>query len=240
MNYALIITLATGLFFLIGILLYKYSKRKKELSIFGTSCAFVIILGLIIFDLLPEVLQYKSFISLIFILIGLFILKIIDLFIPHHEHKHKDNDYLTKEHHYHLEHIGIVTLIALIMHNYIEGIALYSVAIGDVKSGFLFALGVGFHNLPLGIEIGSIIKNKNSIWLIIILIFSSFLGGLTALMFNDIPAILTNIILSLTLGMILHLLIFELLNELINNRHKKETIYGIIIGIIVLVIINIL
>ncbi len=238
MNYPLLITLSTGFFFLLGILIYKYSNKQKELTIFGSSCAFMVIIGLILFDLLPEIIEFNSFISVIFILLGLFILKILDLFIPHHEHHHKDNDYLTKEHEEYLEHIGLVTLIALIFHNFIEGIALYSVASTSLKNGLIFALGIGFHNLPLGIEIGSIIKNKKNIRLIIILVLSSFMGGITALLFGNIPDVVTNIILSVTLGMIIHILFFELFKEVIDNRKKKETLYGIIIGVIILIIVG--
>ncbi len=240
MNWGLLFTFLIGLFFILGLLVFHISKDKKKMTIFASSCAFVVVLGLIIFDLLPEVIETSNWWSIIFILLGLFLLKIIDIFVPHHHHHHKDIHDNVKEHDEHLNHIGIITVIALIFHNFIEGIGLYSVTLTDVKSGLLLGLGIGLHNLPLGIQIGSLEQDKKNNWLIGVLVLSSFIGGLVALSFGNIPEIVNNLILSLTLGMILHILIFELLGELINNAKKKEATYGIIIGIVVLIIINIL
>lgn len=238
MFYSLLFTFLIGVFFLLGMIIFKYSNHKKNLTILATACAFIVILGLICFDLIPEVIEYHSWYSLIFIIIGIFILKIIDIFVPHHNHKHHDNDEATISHKRHLNHIGTITIIALILHNFIEGIGLYSIAQNNLKNGLMLVLGIGFHNLPLGIEIGSLNQDKLNIWLNILLVLSSFLGGVTSLMVGNLPDIMTNIIISLTIGMIIHILIFELLGELVNNREKKESIYGIIIGIIILIVIN--
>lgn len=240
MLWGLIFTFIIGLFFLMGILIYKFSSNKISMTIFASSCAFIVILGLILFDLVPELLASKNWYSIIFVLIGLFFLKIIDIFIPHHHHHHQDSDYETKKHREHLQHIGIITIIALIFHNFIEGIGLYSVTINNLKSGLMMLLGIGFHNVPLGIQIGAFNQEKRNITLTSGLVLSSFLGALVALMFGNIPEVMENIILALTLGMIFHILIFELLGELINNRGKKETNYGIIVGVIILIIINLL
>ena len=50
---ALLLTLISGLFFLIGIIVYKFIKHKKELTIGAMGCAFVVIIGLIALDLIP-------------------------------------------------------------------------------------------------------------------------------------------------------------------------------------------
>lgn len=238
MIWGLIFTLLAGLFFLLGIFLYKISSNKKSLSIMASSCAFIVILGLILFDLLPEIIAFHNWWTILFVLIGLGLVKIIDLFVPHHHHHHKDTDYETKDHKAHLNHISIITIIALILHNFIEGIGLYSITLTNLKSGLIFLLGVGFHNLPLGMQIGALNENKKNIGLTILLVLSSLLGALIVILFGNMPELLEIFIMAITLGMILHILIFELLGELINNRHKKETNYGIIIGIILLIIIN--
>ncbi len=236
----LIFTLISGLFFLIGIFLYQFSKHKKALTIMATSCAFVVILGLIIFDLAPEIIELKKWWTLIFIVIGLLFLKLFDLILPHHEHHHHDNDYESKDHVLHLSHIGLITIIALVLHNIFEGFGLYSLSETDVKAGFLMCIGIGFHNLPLGLQMGSSFNHKKNLFYLIILILSTFFGGLFAMLFGTIPDVLASIILCLVMGMILHLLLFELLREIINNRQQKETMYGIIIGTIILIIINLL
>ena len=139
-----------------------------------------------------------------------------------------------------MEHISTVTITALLLHNMIEGMALYGVASNNIKSGLLMLFGIGLHNLPFGFQIGSFGKNKENRGLICLLVLSGFIGGLLFSIFGSFNYLVEAIILSLTIGMLLHILIFELLKEIIQEIHKKETIYGIIIGIIILIIINLI
>lgn len=240
MNWGLLFTFISGLFFLLGIIIYQVFPKKKSLAIFASSNAFVVILGLVFLDLIPELASDGSWWNILLVVVGLFILQIIDLFIPDHKHNHHDNDYESKKHLKHLEHISVITIVALIFHNIIEGIGLYSITLNSIKSGILMCLGIGFHNLPLGIQIGSLNPDKKSKILFFILVLSSLFGGILALLFGSIPDVVINVILALTLGMILHILVFELLGEVINNREKKENLYGIIAGIVILILINVL
>ncbi|MEG0977104.1 MAG: ZIP family metal transporter [Bacilli bacterium] len=240
MKYGLLLTLVAGLFFLIGIFMYKKSKHRVTLSIITSACAFVVILGLIIFDLLPELIELKKWWVFLFVFLGLGLLFVLDLFIPDHEHNHKDNDYETEEHEKHLSHIGLITIIALMLHNMVEGAALYSVTTNSLKSGILMCLGIGLHNIPLGFQIANYSVTKKNKILLFFLVISALLGGLIVLLFGTVNEIVFGIITAITLGMILHILLFELLKEVYNNRKRKENYYGIIIGIIVLILINII
>lgn len=237
---ALLLTFFSGLFFLVGIIIYNLVKNKTNLTRLSISCASIVIIGLILFDLLPELLELKKWWLIFFVLIGLFILIIIDKLIPHHEHDHHENDENKKEHIEHIQHVSTITIIALLLHNIIEGMALYSVTSTDAKSGILMLLGIGLHNLPFGFQIANYKKDSKSRFLLLMLILSGFIGGLIFLLFGNINTILEGIIISLTLGMLLHILLFELLKEVLEEINKKETIYGIILGIIILIVINII
>lgn len=237
---ALLLTFFSGLFFLVGIIIYNLVKNKTNLTRLSISCASIVIIGLILFDLLPELLELKKWWLIFFVLIGLFILIIIDKLIPHHEHDHHENDENKKEHIEHIQHVSTITIIALLLHNIIEGMALYSVTSTDTKSGILMLLGIGLHNLPFGFQIANYKKDSKSRFLLLMLILSGFIGGLIFLLFGNINTILEGIIISLTLGMLLHILLFELLKEVLEEINKKETIYGIILGIIILIVINII
>lgn len=237
---ALILTLICGLAFLVGIVLYKYIKNKNSLNLISIACACIVILGLILFDILPELMEIGKWWLVIFVLFGLFLLIILDLFIPHHVHHHYDNDEETKDHKEHIVHIGTVTIIALLLHNMVEGMALYSVAINDFKSGILMCLGVSLHNLPFGFQIASFTNTKRNKYLLLLLILSSVIGGLIIYLFGSISDLILGIIMAITLGMILHIFLFELLKETVSNIKKKETIYGIIIGILILIVISLI
>ena len=236
----LILTLVSGLFFLIGIIIYKIVKHKKELTIISMSCAMIIIIGLIVIDLIPHLIEMNNFLLVIFVVIGLLFILFIDKFIPHHHHDHHENDEHTKSHQHHLEHIGIITILALLLHNFVEGMALYSVTMENLKSGILMCIGIGLHNLPFGFQIATYDEKTSNKALIVLLVFSGLLGGLTIYLFGNISHLVEGIIIAITLGMIIHILFFELCKEVWDNINKKETIYGIIIGILLLLVINLI
>lgn len=246
---ALFLTLLAGLFFVFGFVIAAFSKNKKKLSLFAVSLAFVVMLNLIVFDLIPEVIEIFNltkfsvniFIVAVLVLVGFFTLKILDLFIPDHHHEHHEHEINTKEHNSHVYHIGIVTLISLLLHNIIEGIAIYGLTIKAIESGLLMCIGVALHNIPLGIEIAiaiDFLENKklsNKI-LLASLALSSLFGGIIVALFGGISEIILGVITSVTLGMLIYIAIFELLHEILTNRKHKEIYYGIITGVIIIII----
>jgi len=234
----IIFTLIVGLFFLVGIVLLKNSKNKNILSLITISMAFVVMLGVIFLDLIPEVIEHKNIFLIIPFVIGFSLLIILDLLIPHHHHEHSDKHCDKSDHEKHLNHIGIVTIIALIIHNIIEGISLYSVTVNDLKSGLLMMIGILLHNIPLGFQIGNTIQlNKNKL-LVSLLCLSSCLGAIIMILFGGLSESVISLLISLTLGMLLYILIFELFNEVRKNFDKKETLLGMVLGIILLLITN--
>lgn len=233
---ALLLTFLSGLFYLVGIIIYKFVKHKNELTIAAIACAFVVIIGLILFDLAPELIELDNVWLFVFVILGFVLLFLIDKLIPHHYHKHHAHDDDTKEHKDRLEHVSTITILALSMHNLIEGMALYSISLESIRSGILMLIGVGLHNLPFGFQIAGT-KNK---LLVFLLVISAFLGGLVVFFFGNIDEFLQGVVLAISMGMLLHILIFELFKEILENIRQKATIYGIIIGVILLIIINLI
>lgn len=233
---ALLLTFLSGLFYLVGIIIYKFVKHKNELTVAAISCAAVVIIGLIVFDLAPELIEQDNAWLFVFVILGFVLLFLIDKLIPHHHHKHHDHDEATKEHKDRLEHVSTITILALSMHNLIEGMALYSISLESIRSGILMLIGVGLHNLPFGFQIAGT-KNK---LLVFLLVISAFLGGLVVFFFGNIDEFLQGVVMALSMGMLLHILLFELFKEIRENIRQKATIYGIIIGVILLIIINLI
>lgn len=233
---ALLLTFLSGLFYLVGIIIYKFVKHKNELTVAAISCAAVVIIGLIVFDLAPELIEQDNAWLFVFVILGFVLLFLIDKLIPHHHHKHHDHDEATKEHKDRLEHVSTITILALSMHNLIEGMALYSISLESIRSGTLMLIGVGLHNLPFGFQIAGT-KNK---LLVFLLVISAFLGGLIVFFFGNIDEFLQGVVLAISMGMLFHILLFELFKEIRENIRQKATIYGIIIGVILLIIINLI
>lgn len=241
---SLLLTLVTGILFLVGGIISLKVKNKDKLNYFIVALAFVIIIDLLIVDLAPEVLELFEDLNLInriinisiFVILGIVILKILDLFIPDHHHEHHDKNDNKIEHASHIKHIGLLTLISLVLHNILEGFALYGIATTNFKVGLLICVSVALHNIPLGTHIfNSLDIKKNKLWLTL-LTLSSFIGGILCLLIGPISNYILGVITSITIGMLIYIALFELLEELIHNIKRKETKIGLVTGIIILII----
>lgn len=244
---ALILTLGVGLFIILGALIAFIANNNEKFIHFSISLAFGVMLSLIALELFPESFHlmthhfddFTSYILIIiFILIGFGLLKLLDLFIPDHEHGHNK-----KEHNENLFHIGLVSSIALIMHNIIEGMAIYTSCLSDLNMGLLMCIGVGLHNIPLGMVIASTFyKSNNSILKTLISSFliavSTFFGGfiIYILSGNIIDSLALGIMLSITLGMLLYIVFLELLPKIKEDKNKTISILGTILGVVILIV----
>ncbi len=229
---AIIITLLSGLSFLIGYLITKFIKNDKKLIIFSVGFSFTIIIGLVFFDLLPECLELvkPKWAILGFAISGLLILKILDVFVPDHNH--------SSEHNHHMEHIGLISAIALMLHNVIEGTAIYSTALTDTKMGLMMSLAVAFHNIPLGIQVSSLIKNKKEKFILFLsLVLSSIIGAILINIFKiTLDDGILGILISITLGMLVYISMFELLCEVKEHIKNKVLWIGMVLGVALITI----
>lgn len=243
----LIITFLLGLFILVGAILAIVMGNTNKIIEYSLGLALGVIITLIITDLIPEIIENieisKIYIAVISIIAGYLLLRLLDRFVPDHENDHS-HKHSKKESQDNLIHIGIITSIALIIHNIIEGMAVYSTSITANTSLVIgMTLGVGFHNLPLGMVITSSIyqtnksKRKTIISLLAVSI-STFIGGLIVFLFHidNTEGIISGILLSLTLGMLVYIAIDELIPRIKIMKEKKVAIYGIITGVIILLI----
>lgn len=240
---ALLTTLLLGIFILIGSLIALVVNKKQKIVDFVVGLAFGIIVMLIITDLLPEIIETLSlkyiYIFLIFTTVGFIILKILDNFIPDHEDKRMTKEDLNNN----LVHIGIITSIALILHNIIEGMAIYSTIITETELGLMLTLGVGLHNIPLGMVISSTFYQSNqniskTVLTIILVSISTFIGGLIMffLELTTITDLILGILLSLTFGMLLFISFDELLPRIKTSKNKKTSYIGLLLGVIIIMI----
>jgi len=229
----LLITLLFGLPILLGTIVILFCKSSKKLTELSISMAFGVLLFLIFLELIPETLEKLDYLNLLFFgLTGVLLLKGLDHFIPEHYHS-KDK--------HHISHIGFMSALALLLHNLIEGLALYTTLNTNITMGILIGIGVGLHNIPMGMIIGSTLKEANYSSMKIIVIsllvsLSTFLGGLLAYFFqNIITDYVLGIFLAITLGMLVYIVFFELLEHM-HHQKKENNILGIMIGAFLFVI----
>lgn len=249
---ALILTFMVGLFIFIGYICGIKFKNNNKLTDFSISMAFGVIISLIILELIPETFEILNeqvgtvrtiFLSLILSLIGIVLLKILDLFIPHHEHEihhsHKHNT--EKCHNEHLSHIAIISMIGIVFHNIIEGASLYLVSKNNLTSGLLLCIGIGLHNIPMGLVISRTLinsnySNKKKFNINMILTLSTFIGGLIMFIFGGVSELIEGLLLGVTSGMLIYISLFELLHQIYHMKDKIISKIGISVGVILLII----
>lgn len=236
---ALFITFLLGFFIIIGVIIAFFLKKQKKVLDFIFAFALSILTMLILVDLLGHTIEHLGikhiYLFILFTCLGLLIFKIIDDFVPEHE----DAKMTKNEEKKNIVHIGVLATIALIIHNFVEGMAIYLTSANDINLGIMMALGVGLHNIPLGIIITTTLNSDNNtgkyLFCIISLFISSFLGGLLLylLNINTVSDIVIGSLLALTIGMLLYIIIFELYPKVKKTTNKKITIIGLVTGVII-------
>lgn len=247
----LILTLLLGLFIIIGAFIVFFFKNNEKFIEFSIAMALSVILMLLVFDIIPEAYEVvdtgnigMNILILIFGTgIGFFVLKVLDHFIPDHE----DDPTTEEDNDRNLNHIGLVSSIALVIHNIVEGIAIYSLYNADPHAGIMAGIAVGLHNIPLGMVIASTFyqynKKKGKTSLIIFGVsLSTFLGGLIMSVFHihEIVHFVEVISLSMTLGMLFYISVMELIPKVRHTGDKKSTVIGLFVGILLLLIATLL
>jgi len=242
----LLFTLVLGIFIIIGAVIVFLTKNNDKFVQFSISLAFGVMAMLVVLDLLPEAYEvidsgnviYNIIYILIGATIGFLLLKILDHFIPDHDDDHNTTEDDDKN----LKHIGLVSSIALVIHNIVEGMAIYLLVTSDFKAGLMASIGIGLHNIPLGMVIASTFyksnhNKKKTVLIILGISLSTFVGGLFIHLFDlsYMLDLLESISLTLTIGMLTYILIMELLPKIIHSKDKNITVCGIIIGFLLLI-----
>ncbi len=228
----LVITLLFGMTVFIGTLIILITKDNKKIAELSISIAFSVLFLLIFLEVVPHTLEHLDYFLMIFYgLIGFGLLKLLDLFIPEHEHSHKKD---------HVFHIGIMASIALVIHNLIEGMVLYSTLQQNLNLGILLGIGIGLHNIPMGMVISSSLEmaNYNKIKITLTsfgVSLATFMGALIISLVGGVSDYIIGVMFALTLGMLIYIVFFELYRHL-KHQNKKNNITGFIIGAIIICI----
>lgn len=240
------LTFLLGIFIILGAVVVFYLKNSEKFITFSVALATGVIMMLIITELIPEVLEHSPFtgifkyiVIIICVAFGFTLLLVLDKFIPDHE----DDEATTKDDQKNLEHIGLVSSIALVVHNVVEGMAIALLASKDLMAAFTASIGVGLHNIPLGMIIASSFYQQNkskkkTLFVVGAVSLSTFLGGLiiSFLPVRNYIEMVEAISLALTIGMLLFILILELIPKTLKSKDKKVSGYGFAIGVILMVI----
>lgn len=237
--FSFLITGIAGFSTLLGIFAILFSSKGRE-KLISYSLIFSagIMIFISLFDLIPNSINYlmnfynfipSIIIGIIFILFGIVFTHFIDNFLV------EDSNNLYK--------VGIISMIALIIHNIPEGIITFLTTTKDIKLGLPLACSIALHNIPEGISIfipiyyGS--KNKiKAFFYTFIAGFSEILGAFIAWLFLSklVNDYFFSFIFAVTAGIMLYIAIYELIPESIKYKNKKMLILWFLIGMLVMLL----
>jgi|LFRM01.1.fsa_nt_gb ZIP family zinc transporter len=143
-KYAFILTTLAGLSTLLGSFLIFVKNKNKDITIVTTlSFAIGVMISVSLLDLLPSAYQLlnsfnnfpKILIIAIIMVIGILFGIIIDKYLPN-----ESNNQLYR--------VGIMSMLAIIIHNIPEGMATFMTTTNNLKLGFYLAFTIALHNIP--------------------------------------------------------------------------------------------
>lgn len=235
-----LITTIAGLSTLLGILVILFDNKKRE-KIISYSLIFSsgIMLFISFFDLIPNSFNYliniyeiipSLLILLIFITFGIIFTYSIDNFLI----IEKNNN---------LYKVGIISMIALIIHNVPEGIITFLTSTKDITLGISLAISIALHNIPEGISIfiplyyGSGNKKKAFLYTFISG-FSELIGAVIAylLLSNLVNDYFFSFIFAITAGIMIYIATQELIPEALKYKNKTGLLLMFILGILIMLI----
>lgn len=237
---SVIASLIAGLFLISGVFLSFGFRKNDKFIQFMMASTLGLGASLIMVELLPDSASgigeafngsHKLLLLLGYIIMGLIIMKICDIFIPDHELK-KDN----KKNHY--LHLALIISLPIMIYNIIVGMK-----INISSHPFMLSFGLGFCNILFGLLLSGLFSktlNKKNLIITISLISLSVVIGTLFHMFLDnylnVTDGLMTLIGTVNLGMIIYVILGELFLNLLKAKDTYITILGIVFGTILLFI----
>lgn len=239
---AFTLTILAGLSTMIGTILI-FIKKKDHNSLIGASLSFAagVMICTSITDLIPESIillknNFSNYVTIIIcflgLILGIVVSMIIDYYVP------DTTNYQNKS----LFRVGLISMIAIIIHNIPEGIATFVATSSNTRLGVSLAIAIAMHNIPEGISISvplyySTKSKKKALIYTLVSALSEPLGALLAYIFlkNIINNITLGILFSLIAGIMLEISFKTLLPNSKKYQNPKLIIY-FILGILFMLI----
>ena len=163
---------------------------------------------------------------------------LIDKYLPNNS-ENTDNKGLYK--------IGIISMVAIVLHNIPEGIATFITSTNNLKLGLTITIAIALHNIPEGISIAVPIyhatNNKLKAFLYALLSgMSEVLGSILAYLFLA-PLINDHVMKALyaiIAGIMIHISVYELIPGAYKESTLKSVLKYFLIGFGVMILSHLL
>ncbi len=228
--YALLLSIVAGLATIIGAVIVIFSKSDNKKFVSGAlgfaSGVMISVATLELFISAKELIisdtnfYLGTILTTSFLVVGMLITFLINHFIQDDSYSLEQLDKSPKNK---LFSTGIISMLAIALHNFPEGIATFMSSYGDVSMGLSITIAIALHNIPEGITVALPIylstNNKRKAFLY------TFLSGITEPLgalagFLILRYFLTDLMLGAMFGIISGIMIYIAVDDLIPSSRK--------------------
>jgi len=245
---AVVLTTFAGLSTGIGsTIAYLIRKPKVAYLCFSLGLSAGVMIYVSFMELLPGALHGVGQLwGLTAFFIGIAVIGLIDMLTPgaKNPHNYRGLDAPTAApQNSNLMRTGIMTALAIGIHNFPEGVATFVSTLSDVRLGLFIAIAIAIHNIPEGIAVSVPIfyatSNKSKAF------FWSFLSGISepagaAIGYLVLLPFLTPAVLAATLAFVAGVMVYISLDELLPLAHRYGhghlVIFGIALGMLIMAV----
>lgn len=242
--FAFLLTFFAGFSTMLGTIPIFFQKKDENKMISAAlSFAAGVMMTVSLTDLIPESLTSLKttfqtpptyLLMGTFVVIGIIFSMMIDHFFPDQPKKGSEKK---------LYRIGLISMIAIILHNIPEGIATFMATTSNTKLGITLAIAIALHNIPEGISISIPLyyatkKRKRALGYTFLSGISEPFGALLAYLFLSpfLSDTLMGCLFAIIAGIMLHIAIYELLPAALQYKEKKTITIFFSIGVIFMLI----
>ncbi len=254
--FAFALTLFAGLSTGIGSILSLFAKKTntKFLSVaLGFSAGIMIYVSFV--EIFPKALDSLTsavgevngtWLTVAGFFFGMITIALIDKLIPtmgnpHSTHTVEELDGNDSHHKENLMRMGVLTAVAIAIHNFPEGLATFTAALDDPQTGVAIALAVAIHNIPEGIAVAVPIfyatgDRKKAFKLSFFSGLSEPVGAIIGffLLFSFFNDAMFGFIFASVAGIMVFISLDELLPSAREYGESHLSIYGMIVGMAVM------
>lgn len=245
--------LATGIGSVIALVAQRTNKKLLAFSL-GLSA------GVMVYVSFMEILSQSNLlltttygarlgqtVAVLCFFVGILLIGLIDRLVPSAENPHEahmvEELNATRKKEKRLKHVGIVTALAIGIHNFPEGMATFMASVEDSTLGLAIAVAVAIHNIPEGIAVSVPIyystgSRKKAFVLSFLSGLAEPIGALIAY-FILLP-FLSPVVLGCVFGVVAGIMIYISFDELLPAAHEYGehhiAISGVVIGMAVMAV----
>lgn len=171
-----------------------------------------------------------------------------DRFLGHEDHGHEEHD------HCHAEgcedglfHVGQVSALAMGLHSFPEGIAMFAACYGNPGLALSLVIATALHNIPGGITMSLPIyfatgSRKKALWITFLASLSAPLGAVLAslVLRPYLNGLWLAAVYGIVAGFLLYIAVSELLPAARRYGSKRDTVLAVLVGACVMLLLHLL